>query len=1364
MQKSFAVKTRKGLFLSLFVLGLAAALIILPYQFSSEAGSGSKNRKGLIERTESHGDGIENYDIRADKSAFEKIAQFRQSSGKDAAAVADIRESFVRGEETLRSKVPTLKVEYNLDIRTPEVIAPDVKKGRNFLTSSSGGNRAEILRNFAKENESLIGVSAAQFDGLRVTANYTNPDGNLSFAHLEQFINDVPVFRGEIKAGFTKSGEMIRVINNLAPGLDYESLSNEFRNPTDAVKSAADYINLDANKLDLKRNDAASNDLKAVFGNDDWATTAEKMYFPTEPGVARTAWRVLIWQPVNAHYVIVDAETGAMLWRKNITEDQTQSITLNVYANPNAMVNVADSPFPFTPGPTSPNGAQGAGISRTMITRIGNEAPYTFNVNGWITDGGNETDGNAVEAGLDRDTTNGVDVANGRAIGTSRTFNFPINPLNPNNNTGDAPIPAGEVVSGCASIVQPHGMIDYQRAAVTQLFHINNWYHDELYRLGFTEAARNFQNTNFTGMGLGNDRVSAEAQDCSGTNNANFGTPADGGRGRMQMYIWTAPNPDIDGDLDADVIIHEFSHGLSNRLHGNASGLSTNMARAMGEGWGDFYGHAMLSQDSDPINGIYTTGGYDTYLSGAGVNNYYYAIRRFPKAVMAFTGGPNNRPHNPMTFADIDGTQQNLNDGAFAPRFVGTADQVHNAGEVWSSALWEVRAKLVTRLGWADGNRKTLQLVTDGMKLAPLGPTFLQERDAILAAAQASSAAPEAAADVVDTWAGFATRGMGFSAVVTAPGTGTGNTRVVEAFDLPNLVQTPIITVSDSTGDNDGFPEPGEPIVLTIPLTNNTGNSATGTTLQVVGGSSANYGTIANGQTVSRNVSHTVPSNTPCGSEITLTINVASSLGPTSFTYRIIIGVPMTTFTQNFDGVTAPAFPAGWTATPILNGTNFVTTTTNPDTPPNSAYALDPITVGGGTDLTSPTIPITASAATVSFRNRYDTEPGWDGGVLEISVNGGPFQDIITAGGRFIQNGYNGVLGSNGVNNPLVGRNAWNGNSNGYINSTVRLPAAAAGQNIQLKWRFGADDNTSGQGPNPGWYIDEINVVGTYGCSFTPNNARARIDFDGDGKTDISIFRPSVGEWWYQRSFDGGVYAAQFGSGTDKIAAADFTGDGKDDLAFWRPSTGEWFVLRSEDSSFYAFQWGTSGDVPVGGDFDNDGKADAAVFRPSNSIWYILRSTGGTAIQQFGQNGDVPVVGDYDGDGSDDIAIFRPSVGEWWIQRSTAGLLALQFGNSADKPVQGDYTGDGKADVAFWRPSSGEWFVLRSEDLSYFAAPFGTNGDHPSPGDYDGDGKSDFGIFRPSNSAWFVQRSTGGVLIQGFGIAGDLSVPAAVVP
>jgi uncharacterized delta-60 repeat protein len=276
---------------------------------------------------------------------------------------------------------------------------------------------------------------------------------------------------------------------------------------------------------------------------------------------------------------------------------------------------------------------------------------------------------------------------------------------------------------------------------------------------------------------------------------------------------------------------------------------------------------------------------------------------------------------------------------------------------------------------------------------------------------------------------------------------------------------------------------------------------------------------------------------------------------------------------------------------------------------------------------------------------------------------------------------------------------------------------------------------------------------------------RAPFDFDGDGKTDISIFRPSTGEWWLNRSLSGQTVAAQFGLGSDKPVPADYTDDGKTDIAFFRPLTGEWFILRSEDSSFVSFPFGTNGDVPVVGDFDADGKSDVGVFRPSTNEWFISKSSGGTSIITFGTAGDVPVAADYDGDGKADIAIYRPSLGQWWISRSSNNsVYAFQFGTSTDKPVQGDYTGDGKVDSAFFRPSTGEWFILRSEDSSFYSVPFGTSGDLPAPGDYDGDGKFDAGVFRPSSSTWYVNRSTAGILIAGFGTNGDKPLPNVFVP
>jgi Tol biopolymer transport system component len=276
-------------------------------------------------------------------------------------------------------------------------------------------------------------------------------------------------------------------------------------------------------------------------------------------------------------------------------------------------------------------------------------------------------------------------------------------------------------------------------------------------------------------------------------------------------------------------------------------------------------------------------------------------------------------------------------------------------------------------------------------------------------------------------------------------------------------------------------------------------------------------------------------------------------------------------------------------------------------------------------------------------------------------------------------------------------------------------------------------------------------------------------DFDGDGKTDISIFRPPAGEWWYARSSDNEVRALQFGTSNDRFVTGDFTGDGKADPAFFRPSDGHWYILRSDDHSYFSFPFGTSEDIPMPADFDGDGKTDAAVLRPSGGLWYILRSSDGeVSIVPFGANGDLPVAADYDGDGRGDIAVVRdnPSTGskEWWIQRSSLGTMIVNFGVSGDVATPSDFTGDGRADVAFFRPSSGYWFILRSEDLSYFAFPWGQAGDVPTAGDYDGDAISDAAVFRPATSTWFVNRTGGtGPLITNFGLPTDMPVPSCLV-
>jgi hypothetical protein len=806
-------------------------------------------------------------------------------------------------------------------------------------------------------------------------------------------------------------------------------------------------------------------------------------------------------------------------------------------------------------------------------------------------------------------------------------------------------------------------------------------------------------------------------------------------------------------------VIHEHTHGLSNRLHGNGSGLGTTMAGGMGEGWSDWYAHTMLSQPTDPINGIYTTGGYVTLnlrtaAPFSSTGNFYYGIRAFPKAVMAFTGGANNRPHNPLTFADADSNQLNVSDGAFPPAFAPSTTSVHFLGEIWSSALWEVRAKMIQRLGWAIGNRKVLQLVTDGMKLAPLNPTFLQERDAILAAAQASSLdEQEAAIDVADVWSGFAIRGMGFSAQVVS----VSPIRVVEAFDPPNVTLVSSgFSVSDSTGNNNGVPEPGENVLFNVPLQNVTGGDVTNVSVQIVGGGNpVGYGTISNGQTVTRQIPYTIPASTPCGGQVSVTFNITSSVGTSSFTRSVVTGTAITTPWQNFDGTVAPALPAGWTTAATGSGTNWVTSTAAADSPPNAAFTTDPSTAGGA-DLTTPAFNITSPQAQLVFRNNYNTENSWDGGVLEISVGGAAFQDIIAAGGSWVSGGYNGQLGTSS-SNPLSGRNAWTGNSNGFITTAVKLPASANNQPVQFKFRMGTDTSVGA----PGWYVDSIQVINGFACAPVTNGRRARADFDGDGRTDFSVFRN--GTWYAQRS-TAGFTSFQWGLSTDTPVPADFDGDGKTDYAVFRPSAtagvADFYVINSSNNTFIAVDWGLPDDIPVVADYTGDGKADFAVVRPSTYTWYILPTGGGSPIVgTIGQICDRPVVGDFDGDGKADIAAIQ---GGNWIVRSSSSsnVTSFAWGLSSDKFVPADYDGDGKDDYAVFR--NGIWFIRKSSDNQALAIQFGQTGDVVVSGDYDGDGKADTAIYR--NGTWYVLGSTSGFQAYQFGIAGDTPLPNRYLP
>ncbi len=619
--------------------------------------------------------------------------------------------------------------------------------------AQSPENERQAALQLVQQHAVSIGLSQADIQNSVVTNSYLIPSSNIRMVYLQQTYQGIPVYNRMQVMAF-KNGA-------LASNAGERFMSPELKSKQAQAAPKVNASNaVQTSLIALKVKNAAAIRVpvapvingKASFGNMNFSlenVTAELVWYPIETtGELKLVWQVFMSPQSDEDYWLarIDASTGSFIDKQSLTikcnwdgeNHSAKQHQLHKNQNPgnhllkaNSLQNTGTGPSVVTTAsyqviaqpaesPIHPGGIP------ALVTDPWTKSPGNATTLGWHYDGTTYyalTRGNNVHAYEDRAGTNAIGITEASTTAEpSLTFNFVPNlTLEPTVRT---PSPN-------------------QQFNTTNLFYWNNLMHDMSYLYGFTETARNFQANNQGRGGTGNDYVLAEAQDGGGTNNANFSTPADGGKGRMQMYLWTAPTPDRDGDVDNGIIAHEYAHGISNRFTGNGSTCLTN-AEQMGEGWSDYFGLMITHDWSTAVagDGFSKPRGIGTYalnqpITGLGIRQYRYST---------------DMAVNPLTYGNLS-----------------TVAVPHGVGTIWCTTIWDMTWEIIQLAGInpnifnpaaGGGNAIALKLVSEGMRLQPCSPGFIDGRNAILKADTLFYGAQYSCAIIK----AFARRGMGIGA------------------------------------------------------------------------------------------------------------------------------------------------------------------------------------------------------------------------------------------------------------------------------------------------------------------------------------------------------------------------------------------------------------------------------------------------------------------------------------------------------------------------------------------------------------------------------------------------------------------------
>ncbi len=624
----------------------------------------------------------------------------------------------------------------------------------------------QIARAYLSDNAARLELTQADLTDLKIDINFADQDSGNRYVKFMQQVNGIEIYNAMVNVTILADGSVLYVGNRgIGDALARSNSATPVLSHTDAIAAAADALGLSYDPSTVTAEQSFGTvDQKMQFAGGNLSLesmTVRLMYQPVADGSLRLVWQVDIYQQDGLDWVDVrvDAATGAVLDRSSrvVSENwdafysdpyqvptgavpgEMNAVTATTFASeivapyaPAAMVGsyrVYQMPVESPNHSSPPTPADG----RTLVANPDNATASPF---GWHDTNGasgaefTTTQGNNTHAYTDIDANNLPDAGSSPDGGAGLVFDFPL-------DLTQAPSA-------------------YRPAAVTNLFYWTNILHDVSYVHGFNEAARNFQENNYGNGGLGSDYINAEGQDGSEFNNARYFHAAEGSNPRFQMYLWSAPNPDRDGDLDNGIILHEYGHGISLRLTGNGNSCLNN-AEQMGEGWSDFQS-IMLTQRPG-----------DTSTTPRGVGTY--ALNQPPD-------GPGIRPARYTTDMTVNPyTYSNL----------GSLAVPHGVGFLWNTMLWDLNWKLIEEHGFnaniygdytTGGNNLTYRLVHDAMKIQPCSPGFVDGRDTILAADTALTGGDNTCL----IWEAFARRGVGFSASQGSAGSTSDGTA---AFDLP---------------------------------------------------------------------------------------------------------------------------------------------------------------------------------------------------------------------------------------------------------------------------------------------------------------------------------------------------------------------------------------------------------------------------------------------------------------------------------------------------------------------------------------------------------------------------------------------------